>query len=496
MKKVTFLLLFCLSLAAAAQSPFDEKTKAVFIFNVSQNKLLADYQSPTPKTFSLREYGKSWQDFMLFELTTLNEATGESVLYSTYTEQYMNVPANGYVGTADVDGRSILTITDTEDGHKLIKQGESIVTIMKNGFFHMLVAYNPATFSSWGKMEESTWDFVEPDDLEAYLTAHGIDPNYDPYVDPVDPDDPDDPDDPVITEKTFEDLQHLITEAHQTLRRLEGVEVIGEGIITAPEQFLSDFSDSEEGTDFSYLIDGDCSTFWHSDWHGTAPEDTPHSFVVRLPEAYKALSFLAHYTGRLDGNNCAPVEMKIYGGNNASPDLELPDNIAWQPDAFAELGVMDGLGAYAGWGHSSDPDLLSGDFLLEADDYYDALKFEVINTVTDSGYGAEPCFAYSEFQLFPTAVAPGFQPSYDKDAAEAVRQLIGEAASLDKSDDPTEMYKLLEDALANLDPTGIDLLPLTHAPLPMTLYDLTGRRVTNGRAAQGILIQAGKKVIR
>lgn len=495
MKKTLLLFLFCFSLAVAAQSPFDKKTKAVYIFNVSQNKLLTDYQTPTPKTFSLREYGASWQDFMLFEVTTLNETTGESVLYSTFTEQYMNVPANGIVGTADVDGRTILTISDTEDGHKLIKLGESIVTIMKSGAFYTLVAYNPATFASWGKMEESTWDFVEPDDLEAYLIAHGIDPTQDPYVDPDPIDPPVDPVDPVVTEYTFEELQALISKAHETLRKVEGIDIIPEGLITSADQLLSDFSDSEEGTDFSYLIDTDYSTFWHSDWHGEAPEDTPHSFIVRLPEGNHGLDFCAQYTGRLDGNNCAPVEMVVYGGNTASPDLELPGNIAWQSEPFAELGVMDGLGAYAGWGHSSDPELLSGNFLFEADDYYDALKFEVINTITDSGYGAEPCFAYSEFQLYPTAVEPGFVPSYDKDAAATVRELIGEAVFLDKSDDPSEMYKLLEEALAALHPEGIGS-PSTSLVRESikSAYDLTGRRLE--KFAKGVNIVSGKKVLK
>lgn len=67
-----------------------------------------------------------------------------------------------------------------------------------------------------------------------------------------------------------------------------------EGLITSADQFYSDYSDSEEGTSFEPLIDGDPNTIWHSDWHDEAPEGA-HSLEVTLPEALEGdlqLSFV------------------------------------------------------------------------------------------------------------------------------------------------------------------------------------------------------------
>lgn len=487
MKHLSLLLLCAASLSAAAQSPFDEQTKAVYVFNVSQNKMLTDYQAPTPKTFALRDYGASWRDFMLFEMTTLNPATGQSVLYSTYTGQYMSVPANGIVNTCDIDSRTILTVEPSEGGHSLIKAGESIVTIMKSGYFHTLVSYNPATFDAWGTMEESLWDFVEPEALDDYLLAHGIDPASDPYAEDPDPD----PDPDPQPTATMEELQYVINRGMEMLRSVEtGIVPAGDPLITSEEQFRSDFSDAEEGTSFQALIDGDLYTFWHSDWHGTAPREL-HSFSVSLPEGCRSLQFIAQYTGRLEGNNCAPVEMNVYGGHKADPSLELPGNVAWEAAPFACLTQEDGIGAFGGWGHSADADALSGQFVLNLDDYYDALLFEPSLVLSDAGYGVDSCFAYSEFQLYRTAIDPAHTDNYDREAAAVLRDLLNEARSLTPDADPAEMIEYLEQAMAALAPEGISRPALRDAASAAPICDLQGRPLPAARVPSGLYIKGG-----
>ncbi len=89
------LLTAATALPAQAQNPFEQQTKAIYIWNVQHQKFLSDYQSPTPNTYCLQDYGVSRREAQMFEITTLNALTGESVLHSPWTDKYMYVPAAG-----------------------------------------------------------------------------------------------------------------------------------------------------------------------------------------------------------------------------------------------------------------------------------------------------------------------------------------------------------------------------------------------------------------
>lgn len=56
----------------------------------------------------------------------------------------------------------------------------------------------------------------------------------------------------------------------------------GDPLITDPAQLSSNASDQDEGQHIEYLIDGDASTFWHSDWHGNVTD--PHYIQAELLE--------------------------------------------------------------------------------------------------------------------------------------------------------------------------------------------------------------------
>lgn len=480
------------ALPAQAQNPFEQQTKAVYIWNVEHQQFLSDYQSPTPNTYSLQDYGVSRREAQMFELTTLNAMTGESVLYSPWTDKYMYVPAaGGFVGAKDIDQRTVLTVKDTEDGHHLFYSGTTLLSPYKNGAFMLLVGYTAAhQAAGWGNVEECKWDFVEPEDLDAFLAAHGIDPESDPYVtpvEPVDPEEPDGPDEPDPDKASFEDLQYAVLAAQQALFAVQGgYAADGDGLITSPDQFSSDYSDADEGTDFEALIDDNPYTFWHSDWHGSAPEGA-HSFDVTLPESQNTL-YVAEYVGRVSGNNCSPVEMSLYGGTaNADGTCAIDDA------PFTTLTREDGLGAFAGWGHSSNSDVLRGSFAFEVDDFYTALRFEATTVVTDAGYGAEACFNYSEFQLYAAKrVAPTAQAADDD--VEALAILVDEALALDKTEDPTDLVADLLAATEKIaDTEGISSVIAT-LPADARIYDLQGRRVAGARA--GLYIQGGRKVVK
>lgn len=483
------------ALPAQAQNPFEQQTKAVYIYSVNHNQFLSDYQSPTPATYCLQDYGASRRDAILFELTTLNELTGEGVLFTPWTDSYMSVPAGGSFvkSTTDVDKRTILTFKDAGDGHKAIYSGTTLLSPYKNGAIMLLVGYTEAhQAAGWGKVEEALWDIVEAEDLDAFLTAHGIDPESDPYVtpvDPVDPEDPDEPDEPDPDKATFEDLQYAVLAAQQALFAVQGGYVADDKrLITSADQFVSDYSDADEGADFNALIDFDNYTFWHSDWHGAAPEGA-HSFDVLLPENNDVCKFVAEYCGRINGNNCAPVEMSLYGGQVTGGEERRTIDDA----PFTALTRQDGIGAFAGWGHSSNSQVLSGSFFFEADDVYTALRFEATHVMSDAGDGAEACFNYSEFQLY---AAKHVAPTAKADVADVdnLEALVGEALELDKTEDPTELVAALQAATAKVaDPSSIHSVIAT-LPADARIYDLQGRRVASGSC--GLYIQGGRKVVK
>lgn len=487
-------LLAASALPMQAQNPFEQQTKAIYIWNVEHQQFLSDYQSPTPNTYCLQDYGASRRDAIMFEITTLNALTGESVLYTPWTDKYMNVPAaGGFIGAKeDVEQRTVLTVKDTDDGHHLLYSGTTLVSPYKNGVFMLLVGYTAAhQAAGWGNVEECKWDFVEPEELDAFLTAHGIDPEQDPYVtpvDPIDPEEPDGPDEPDEDKATFEDLQYAILEAQQALLAAKGgIVAKGDGLITDAEQFSSEYSDYDEGTDFAALIDDDPYTFWHSDWHGDAP-DGDHSFDVRLPETQRTL-YVAEYVGRLSGNNCSPVEMSLYGGRVAA------DGSCTMEDApFTALTREDGLGAFAGWGHSGNSEVLAGSFAFEVDDFYTALRFEATNVVSDAGYGAERCFNYSEFQLYAAERVEATLKSNAADV-ENLELLLEQALSLDKTENPTELVAEIKAATEKLQNTeGIAGVIMT-LPADARIYDLQGRPF-GSRHQSGLHIQGGKVVLK
>ena len=88
----------------------------------------------------------------------------------------------------------------------------------------------------------------------------------------------------VIEQQKLNDaLAEAIAEAKAAYAENNVPAELSEGLITEASQFSSEYSDSDEGKDFGALIDNDVNTFWHSDWHGTAPEGE-HSFDVELAE--------------------------------------------------------------------------------------------------------------------------------------------------------------------------------------------------------------------
>ena len=85
-------------------------------------------------------------------------------------------------------------------------------------------------------------------------------------------------------------------------------------LISDANQLSSLVSERTEGA-LEYLLDGDASTFWHSDWHGEHPECPIHYLTVEMPEAYEG-SMVLYMTRRANCNDDHPVKMQVGASND------------------------------------------------------------------------------------------------------------------------------------------------------------------------------------
>ena len=108
-------------------------------------------------------------------------------------------------------------------------------------------------YTSYGEGEAhgSEWQFiaVSEEDAQKIIDA------YAPYWD---------------REKMLAQYDSIMTHAQQNLEIAQDVQkkvYTDQALITDVSQLSSPCSDSEEGQNLEYLLDGDVETFWHSDWH-------------------------------------------------------------------------------------------------------------------------------------------------------------------------------------------------------------------------------------
>ncbi|GEM_PF-5700068 len=98
----------------------------------------------------------------------------------------------------------------------------------------------------------------------------------------------------------------------------------GDALITNASQFSSNASDSVEGTDFGALIDGNPSTFWHSDWHNTSwnnRSDTYHHLQVALGSEYTG-NIILNITRR-KSNYDHSTKMLVWGSKDGAEFTEI-----------------------------------------------------------------------------------------------------------------------------------------------------------------------------
>lgn len=91
-------------------------------------------------------------------------------------------------------------------------------------------------------------------------------------------------------------------------------------LITSAVQLSSNSSDSVEGTNIGALIDGDASTFWHTDWHGQCTDEY-HYLQVELNEPFTGE--ITTMLVRRNASNDHPTQMKVWGSFDGETFFEV-----------------------------------------------------------------------------------------------------------------------------------------------------------------------------
>ena len=158
-------------------------------------------------------------------------------------------------------------------------------------------------------------------------------------------------------------------------------------LITDAAQLSSNAVEPSEGS-LANLIDGDNTTFFHSQWSGTGP-DEDHYLQVKLNESVSKVGIYWHKRTQNHANR--PSKITVYGSN---------DGATW-----AQAGILPAEGDTLPWG-SSTPEYKT-ELTFNPAASYTYLKFEVNEAKTAAGAvngavnNGHPYFTFGEFQLYP-----------------------------------------------------------------------------------------------
>lgn len=222
-------------------------------------------------------------------------------------------------------------------------------------------------------------------------------------------------------------------------------------LITSADQFSSNAKEMTpgEGT-YEALLDGDPTTFFHSQWSTGWEANLPHNLQVKLP-GNELTELVVRYAARNNQGNYQniPTAMNIYGGT-----VDAEGNVTWEETAFATLTAeagsytrtdVEGIGG------------LSGRFTINTGEtVYTAFKFEVTNTYYAGR--TEKFFSYGEFQISGAReVAPTVEASENQILALDNAIAKAEAAVMGESDYDA-LIAGLNTAIANIE-NGVEPEP-------------------------------------
>ena len=230
--------------------------------------------------------------------------------------------------------------------------------------------------------------------------------------------------------------------------------------ITSADQFNSNAKETTpgEGT-YEALLDGDPTTFFHSQWSTGWADKMPHDLQVKLP-GNELTELVVRYAARNNSGNYLniPTAMDIYGGT-----VDAEGNVTWEETPFTSLTAEDG--AY----NNFDVEGIggrSGRFTINTGEtVYTAFKF----AVTDTYYAGDSrkFFSYGEFQICSAReVAPSVEASETQVLALDYAVAQAEAAQLGVSDYDA-LIAGINTAMENIE-NGVEPEPIPEVQAALT----------------------------
>ncbi|MCD8301813.1 MAG: discoidin domain-containing protein [Prevotellaceae bacterium] len=220
-------------------------------------------------------------------------------------------------------------------------------------------------------------------------------------------------------EKRYQDALEMISDAQEKMEIAEDMQ-LGDGLITSVDQLSSPYTETSEGS-LDAMIDGDASTYWHSDWSDGSVEGGTHYFQVELPQVEE--SELVFTFTRRAVNNDHITEWGVYGASSSDADKDQCTLLATVSTPYS----------------SNTETLMSDPFDTQG---FTLLRFYCEDT-TGAGDGTRGYFHLAEFQLYE---APQENPTSQKVAMGSIYTDL-EAAIADAQDEGEDITEETFNAL-------------------------------------------------
>ena len=269
-------------------------------------------------------------------------------------------------------------------------------------------------------------------------------------------------------------LKNLVTEIEQEMAKHSSY-IVGDALIKSDSQLTCPFkytgTTTSDKSDIGALIDGNASTFYHTDYsNGSVAMGSHYLDVTSVSGTAFEKEIQINVTRRNGGGADHPSEFTITGSNDGS--------------SFSDVAVVEVPNATAGAEASCTFEIPSGVT-------YTQLRFNVTKTPLMRGY-----WHMAEFQLYPISLDPTCKNAVNEEDYNQLKTAVNDAKTVSE---PTEEYiNNLQTVyyaylLAINGESGINEIK-TNTNTSSAIYDLQGRRVN--ATQRGIYIINGKKVVK
>ena len=265
--------------------------------------------------------------------------------------------------------------------------------------------YTSAAFNSDGEWQAggSEWSFV-PVDAE---TAEAIIKAYEPEKDQI-----------LMKER----YKIMLADAKDKVKAAKDITYKGEALITSVEQLSSPYTETSEGS-IEALLDGNTTTYWHSDWSGgSATEAGIHYLQAEITKDDVA-SVLTVFTRRPVANGHV-TELGVFGTNDAEAEK----------DACEELATL------------TTPYTTNTETLFTTP--FDTKGYKYLRYYANANSGGSYFMHMSEFQIYDAKVLtdPTTQFNAMGDAGKNLEDVLAAQADLNVNELTAEQYDALKTA--------------------------------------------------